>query len=102
MRFVSERQRGSQRTGLRVVAAMWQLQRLDVGLLDANGDELLASLAERPVDLVLRGAIAVGPGNADARAVGRARVRTGRIPPGPAVPHTRVHGLVLREIVEHV
>src|SRR3954454_4469589 len=99
MRIVTERQRGLQRTGPQVVAAMWQLQRLDIGLLDANGYELLASVGERPVDLVLRVPVAVGPDNADSHAVGRASVRTGRIPPAPAVPHARVHWLVLREVL---
>ena len=82
---------------------MGEVERLDVGALNALRREFVAGVGERAGDLLLsRSIVAFGPGDQDVHAGCRARVGTGVIPPGPAVPHPGLHGLVAGEGSEHV
>ena len=102
-RLVAERRCRPQRAGPQVVAPMGQVERLDVGALDALRREFVAGVGERAGDLLLRRSIvAFGPRDQDVHAGCRARVGTGVIPPGPSVPHPGVHGPVAGEAAEHV
>ena len=103
MRLVAERSRRPQRAGPQVVAPKGEVERLGVGALGALRRELLASVGERALDLLRRRSIlALGPGDADCHAGCRAWVGARVVPPAPALPHPRMHGLVAGEAAEHV
>ena len=61
-----------------------EVERLDVGALDAHRRELLVGVGERALDpLPSRSIVALGPGDADPYAGCRARVGARVVPPPP-------------------
>ena len=63
---------------------------------------MLARFGQRPVDLGLGRRGALGPCDPDLAALRPAWIPAGGIPPGPALPHAAVHGLLTRERAEHL